>query len=113
LVAWISSGTVAYSHFVMVRDSSRRPGTVWRVEGWRLIAAALVAVSGIVLMLLTMAKVRERRGATGGDVAVAGAITFVVLAILCVLVLTVLPATIVWGVVVVVGGTVTVMMLAS
>jgi hypothetical protein len=78
-----------------------------------LIAAALVAVSGIVLMLLTMAKVRERKGATGGDVAVAGAITFVVLAILCVLMLTVLSATIVWGAVVVVGGTVTVMMLAS
>jgi hypothetical protein len=86
---------------------------VWRVEGWRLIAAALVAVSGIVLMLLTMAKVRERKGATGGDVAVAGAITLVVLAILCVLVLTVLPAAVAWGVVVLVGGTVTVMMLAS
>ena len=86
---------------------------MWRVEGWRLIAAALVAVSGIVLMLLTMAKVRERKGATGGDVAVAGAITLVVLAILCVLVLTVLPAAVVWGVVVLVGGTVTVMMLAS
>jgi hypothetical protein len=83
------------------------------VEGWRLIAAALVAVSGIVLMLLTMAKVRERKGATGGDVAVAGAITLVVLAILCVLVLTVLPTAVVWGVVVLVGGTVTVMMLAS
>jgi hypothetical protein len=86
---------------------------VWRVEGWRLIAAVLVAVSGLVLMLLTMAKARERRGATGGDVAVTGAVTFVVLAILCVLVLTVLPAAVVWGAVVVVGGTVTVMMLAS
>jgi len=86
---------------------------VWRVEGWRLIAAALVAVSGIVLMLLTMAKVRERKGSTGGDVAVAGAITFVTLAILCVLILTVLSAGFVWGVVVVVAGTVTVMMLAS
>lgn len=113
MVAWISSGTVAYSHFVMVSDSSRRPGTVWRVEGWRLLAGALVAVSGIVLMLLTMARVRERKGSTGGDVAVAGAISLVVLAILCVLVLTVLSASVAWGVVVVVGGTVTVMMLAS
>jgi len=88
-------------------------GSVWRVEGWRLIAAALVAVSGIVLGLLTMAKVRERKGTTGADVAVAGAITLVILAILCVLVLTVLPGAVVWGIVVVVAGTVTVMMLAS
>ena len=86
---------------------------MWRVEGWRLIAGALLAMAGIVLMLLTMAKVRERRGSTGGDVAVAGAISFVVLVILTGLVLLVLPATIAWGVVVVVGGTVTVMLLAS
>lgn len=86
---------------------------MWRVEGWRLIAGALLAMAGIVLMLLTMAKVRERNGSTGGDVAVAGAISFVVLLILVGLVLLVLPATIAWGVVVVVGGTVTVMMLAS
>lgn len=86
---------------------------MWRVEGWRLIAGALLAVAGIVLMLLTMAKVRERRGATGADVAVAGAISFVVLVILVGLVVLVLPAGIAWGVVAVVGVTVTVMMLAS
>ena len=84
-----------------------------RVEGWRLIAGALLAMAGIVLMLLTMAKVRERSGSTGADVAVAGAISFVVLVILTGLVLLVLPASIAWGVVVVVGGAVTVMMLAS
>jgi hypothetical protein len=70
-------------------------------------------MAGIVLMLLTMAKVRERSGSSGGDVAVAGAISFVILVILVGLVLLVLPAGIAWGVVVVVGGTVTVMMLAS
>jgi hypothetical protein len=83
------------------------------VEGWRLLAGALVGLSGIVLMLLTMAKVRERKGATGGDVAVAGAISLAILAILVLLVLLVLPPVAVWTVVVVVGGTVTVMMLAS
>ncbi|HEX6352334.1 MAG TPA: hypothetical protein VF106_05145 [Actinophytocola sp.] len=83
------------------------------MEGWRLIAGALLAVSGLVLMLLTMAKVRERRGATGGDVAVAGAISLVVLVILVLLVLLVLPAVAVWTVVVVLCGTVTVMLLAS
>jgi hypothetical protein len=86
---------------------------VTAVEGWRLIAAALLAMSGIVLMLLAMAKVRERRDATGGDVAVAGAISFVILVILVLLVLLVLPALVAWGIVVVVGATVTVMMLAS
>ncbi len=84
-----------------------------RVEGWRLIAGALLAMSGIVLMLLTMARVRERRDSTGGDVAIAGAISFVVLAILVLLVLLVLPPVIAWGIVVVVGATVTVMLLAS
>jgi hypothetical protein len=97
----------------MVRDSITHPGTVCRVEGWRLVAGALLAMSGIVLMLLTMARVRERGGSTGGDVAVAGAISLVVLVILVGLVLLVLPATIAWGAVVVVGGAVTVMMLAS
>jgi hypothetical protein len=83
------------------------------VEGWRLIAGALLAMSGIVLMLLTMAKVRERRDASGGDVAVAGAISLVVLVILVLLVLLVLPAVAAWTVVVLVGGSVTVMLLAS
>jgi hypothetical protein len=97
----------------MVRDSSAPAGTVCRVEGWRLVAGALLAVAGVVVVLLTMARVRERRGSTGGDVAVAGAISFVVLVILVGLVLLVLPASVAWGVVVVVGGAVTVMMLAS
>jgi hypothetical protein len=83
------------------------------MEAWRLIAAALVAASGVVLVLLTMAKVRERRGATNGQVALAGAITFTVLALLCVLMVTVLTPWLTWSAVVVVGVTVTVMMLAS
>jgi hypothetical protein len=83
------------------------------MEAWRLIAAALVAASGVVLVLLTMAKVRERRGATNGQVALAGAITFTVLVLLCVLIVTVLTPWLTWSAVVVVGVTVTVMMLAS
>jgi hypothetical protein len=83
------------------------------VEGWRLLAGALVAVSGIVLMLLVMARVRERKGSTGGDVAVAGVISLVVLAILVLLILLVLPTTAVWTTVVLVAGWVTVMLLAS
>jgi 3,4-dihydroxy-2-butanone 4-phosphate synthase len=87
--------------------------TVHAVDGWRLIAAALIAAGGLVLVLLTMAKTRERRGATGGTVALVGTITFTALAVLCVLVATVLPAWLVWTAVVLVGATVSVMMLAS
>ena len=83
------------------------------MDAWRLIAAALIAAGGLVLVLLTMAKVRERRGSTGGTVALAGAITFTVLALLCVLVATVLPAWIVWTAVALVAATVSVQLLAS
>lgn len=83
------------------------------MEAWRLIAAALIAAGGVVLVLLAMAKVRERRGATAGQVALTGAITFTLLALLCVLVVTVLPVRLVWSLVVFMGVTVTVMLLAS
>jgi hypothetical protein len=86
---------------------------VFAVEAWRLIAAALLAAGGLVLVLLVMAKVRERRGATGGTVALAGVITLTVLALLCLLVATVLAPWLSWAVVILVGATVTVMMLAS
>jgi hypothetical protein len=83
------------------------------VDAWRLIAAALTAAGGVVLVLLTMAKVRERSGSTGGQVALSGAITLTVLVLLCVLILTVLVPWLAWTVVIVVGVTVTVMLLAS
>lgn len=83
------------------------------MDAWRLIAVALIAAGGIVLVLLTMAKVRERRGSTGGTVALAGTITFTVLVVLCVLVATVLPAWLAWSLVVLVGVTVSVQLLAS
>jgi hypothetical protein len=76
-------------------------------------AAALIAAGGLVLVLQTMAKVRERPGATGGTVALAGVITFTVLGLLCLLVATVLAAWLSWSVVILVGVTVSVMMLAS
>lgn len=83
------------------------------MEGWRLIAAALNLVSGVVLVLLIMAKVRERKGSTAGTVALAGTITFTALALLTVLGLTVLPAALVWISVALLGVTVSVMVLAS
>lgn len=83
------------------------------MDAWRLIAAALLGAGGVVLVLLAMAKVRDRRGATGGQVALTGAITFTVLVLLCVLVLTVVVPWLAWSLVVLVGVTVTVLMLAS
>lgn len=83
------------------------------MEGWRLIAAALIAAGGLVLVLLTMAKTRERSGATGATVALVGVITFTVLALLCLLAATVLAPWLVWTVVVLVGVSVSVMLLAS
>jgi hypothetical protein len=83
------------------------------VEAWRLIAAMLIAAAGLVLVLLTMAKVRERRGVTGGQVALSGVIPLTVLAVLCLLVATVLPAWLSWSLVALVGATVSVMLLAS
>jgi hypothetical protein len=83
------------------------------VETWRLIATILLAAAGFVLVLLTMAKTRDRRNATSGQVAVNGAISLTVLVVLCVLTMTVLTPGLAWGVtgvVVVVAG---VMMLAS
>jgi hypothetical protein len=83
------------------------------VDPWRLIAAALLGAGGVVLVLLTMAKMRDRSGTTNGQVALAGAITLTVLVLLCVLVLTVLVPWLAWTLVVTVGVTVSVLMLAS
>ena len=78
-----------------------------------MIATVLLAVAGFVIVLLTMAKTRDRREATNGTVAVSGAIAFTLLVVLCVLTLTVLSPTVTWILVGAVGATVTVMLLAS
>lgn len=78
-----------------------------------MIATVLLGVAGLVLVLLTMAKARDRKDATGGTVALAGAISFTVFVVLCVLTLTVLAPVAAWVVVGVVVVAVTVMMLAS
>jgi hypothetical protein len=83
------------------------------VEAWRLIATVLLAVAGIVLVLLTMAKTRDRKDATSGQVARNGTISLTVLVVLCVLTLTVLTPVVTWIVVGVVVVTVGVMLLAS
>ncbi|WP_460403852.1 hypothetical protein [Actinophytocola sediminis] len=100
-------GTVALAPLA----GTRRYGD--RVEAWRVIATVLLGAAGIVLVLLTMAKTRDRRDATGGQVAISGAISLTVLVLLGLLTLTVLSPVLTWSVVGVVVVAVGVMMLAS
>lgn len=83
------------------------------VETWRIIATTLLAISGILAVMMVMADVRERRHGTGGQVATAGAISFAGLLVVGVLVLTVLPSWLAWGIVVVVSAGVGMLMLAG
>jgi hypothetical protein len=82
------------------------------VEGWRVAATALLDVAGVLLMLVVMAKVRDRTGSSG-QVAIWGAVTFTVLLLLSVVMLTVLPAFLSWGLVALAVAAVSVMLLAS
>ncbi|MDT8910840.1 hypothetical protein [Amycolatopsis sp. PS_44_ISF1] len=82
------------------------------MEAWRIVATALLAVAGLPLVLVVMAKVRDRVDSSA-RVAVGGAVTFTAVAVVAVLTLTVLPGLLTWIVVAVVAAAVGVMMLAS
>lgn len=64
----------------------------------------LLGVGGIVLVLVTMAQVRERSGSTAGQVAISGAVAFTLVVLAGLLTATVLPAGVAWTLVVVIGG---------
>ena len=83
------------------------------METWRVIAGVLIGFGGLILVLLAMAQTRDRKGATNSTVALSGAISLTVVALLCVLSLTVLPGPVVWGVVAAVGVVNTVLLLTS
>ena len=82
------------------------------VETWRVIAVVLLAVFGLPLVLVVMAKVRDRAD-NSGAVAIGGVVTLTVLLVLGVLMLTALPGVLTWALVAVVAAAVSVMMLAS
>ena len=82
------------------------------VETWRVIAVVLLAVFGLPLVLVVMAKVRDRAD-NSGAVAIGGVVTLTVLVVLGVLMLTALPGVLTWALVAVVAAAVSVMMLAS
>jgi len=76
------------------------------------IATALLAAAGLPLTLVVMAKVRDRTQSSG-QVALGGVVTFTLLVVLGVLILTVLPGLASWVLVAGVGAAVSVMLLAS
>jgi hypothetical protein len=82
------------------------------VEPWRIVATALLAAAGVLLVLIIMAKVRDHTSSSG-QVLISGVVTFTALVVLGVVMLTVLPAVLTWGIVVVAIATVSVMLLAS
>jgi hypothetical protein len=82
------------------------------VDTWRVIATALLAAAGLPLMLVVMAKVRDRTQSSG-QVVLGGVITFTLLVVVGVLTLTVLPGLVSWALVAAVAAAVSVMLLAS
>ncbi|MEV4052654.1 hypothetical protein AB0J55_15845 [Amycolatopsis sp. NPDC049688] len=82
------------------------------METWRVIATALLAAAGLPLVLVVMAKVRDRTQSSG-QVALGGVVTLTLLLVLGVLLLTVLPGLAAWVLVAAVAAAVSVMLLAS
>ncbi|SFI97630.1 hypothetical protein SAMN04489731_114197 [Amycolatopsis regifaucium] len=77
-----------------------------------MVATVLLAAAGLPLVLVLMAKARDRTDSSG-TVAVTGAVAFVVLLILGVVMLTVLPGALTWIVLGLVAAALGVMMLAG
>lgn len=69
------------------------------METWRIIACCLLAIAGLVLVLVAMASVRDRRGSTKVDVLRTGLIALGVLAVSVLVVATIASQTIGWGLV--------------
>ena len=69
------------------------------METWRIIATCLLAFGGLVMTLLITGKVRDDRHRDAGDVWRVAAWSGLFFLVVCLLIGTVLPATIVWGVV--------------
>lgn len=82
------------------------------METWRIIATALLALAGLPLVPVLMAKARDRTGSSA-TVAVTGAVTLTVLIIAGVVMLTVLPGVVTWVIVALVAAALSVMVLAS
>lgn len=70
-----------------------------RVETWRIVATSAFLLGGLVMVLVGMAQARDRRGARRGDVRRAAGIGLALVAVVAVLIASVLPSVVAWGVV--------------
>lgn len=82
------------------------------MEVWRIVATALLATAGMLLVPVVMAKVRDHTGSSG-QVALSGVVTLTALLLAGVVMLTVLPAVVTWVIVGVVATAVSVMVLVG
>src|SRR5699024_8178656 len=80
----------SYRHSAAATLSSRN------VEAWRIVATALLGISGLLGILIVMAGVRERTGSST-TVAVSGLVSLTALLVCCVLTLTVFSGIVTWG----------------
>jgi hypothetical protein len=69
------------------------------METWRIIATGLFGVGGLVMVLVAMAQVRDRKHSHHADVVKAGLIGLVVVAVITVSIALWLPSVVVWALV--------------
>ncbi|SDH24313.1 hypothetical protein SAMN05216553_118108 [Lentzea fradiae] len=69
------------------------------METWRVIATSLFALGGLVMVLVAMAQVRDRKHSHRGQVAQAGLIGLVVVAALTASIAFLLPSVVAWALV--------------
>jgi hypothetical protein len=69
------------------------------METWRAVATGLFVLGGLVMVLVAMAQVRDRRGATRAEVARAGVIGLAVVAVVATTIAYWLPSVVSWAVV--------------
>jgi hypothetical protein len=69
------------------------------METWRIVATSLFGLGGLVMVLVAMAQVRDRKHSTHGEVVRAGLIGLAVLIIIAANIATWLPSVVSWGLV--------------
>jgi hypothetical protein len=69
------------------------------METWRAVATGLFVLGGLVMVLVAMAQVRDRKGASHAEVLRAGVIGLAVVAVLATAIAFWLPSVVTWAVV--------------
>ena len=69
------------------------------METWRAVATGLFVLGGLVMVLVAMAQVRDRKGASHAEVVRAGVIGLAVVAVVATTIAYWLPSVVSWGIV--------------